>query len=51
VSWYLGDLPGSRNFRAEFNVLESGKRQISAVIKFLDQTVHQQDPINNKVAA
>jgi tRNA-dihydrouridine synthase B len=50
VSWYLGDLPGSRNFRAEFNVLESGKRQISAVIKFLDQTVHQQDPINNKVA-
>lgn len=51
VSWYLGDLPGSRNFRAEFNVLESGKKQISAVIKFLDQTVHQQDPINNKVAA
>jgi tRNA-dihydrouridine synthase B len=51
VSWYLGDLPGSRDFRAEFNVLESGKRQISAVIKFLDQTVHQQDPINNKVAA
>lgn len=51
VSWYLGDLPGSRDFRAEFNVLESGKKQISAVIKFLDQTVHQQDPINNKVAA
>lgn len=51
VSWYLGDLPGSREFRSVFNALESGKTQVNAIIEFLDQMVYQQNLINDKAVA
>jgi len=51
VSWYLGDLPGSREFRSVFNALESGKTQVNAIIEFLDQIVCQQNLIDNKAIA
>ncbi|MDG1143634.1 MAG: tRNA-dihydrouridine synthase, partial [Burkholderiales bacterium] len=51
VSWYLGDLPGSREFRSVFNALESGKTQVNAIIEFLDQIVCQQNLIDNKAVA
>ena len=51
VSWYLGDLPGSREFRSVFNALESGKTQMNAIIEFLDQMVYQQNLINDKAVA
>ena len=51
VSWYLGDLPGSREFRSVFNALESGKTQVNAIIEFLDQVVYQQNLIDDKAVA
>jgi tRNA-dihydrouridine synthase B len=51
VSWYLGDLPGSREFRSVFNALESGKTQVNAIIEFLDQMVYQQNLIDDKAVA
>ena len=51
VSWYLGDLPGSREFRSVFNALESGKIQVNAIIEFLDQMVYQQNLIDDKAVA
>lgn len=51
VSWYLGDLPGSREFRSVFNALESGNTQVNAIIEFLDQIVCQQNLIDNKAVA
>ena len=51
VSWYLGDLPGSREFRSVFNALESGKTQVNAIIEFLDQMVYQQNLIDDKAMA
>ena len=51
VSWYLGDLPGSREFRSVFNALESGKTQVNAIIEFLDQMVCQQNLIDDKAVA
>ena len=51
VSWYLGDLPGSREFRSVFNSLESGKTQVSAIIEFLDQMVYRQNLIDDKAVA
>lgn len=51
VSWYLGDLPGSREFRSAFNALESGKTQVNAIIEFLDQMVYQQNLIDDKAVA
>ena len=51
VSWYLCDLPGSREFRSVFNALESGKTQVNAIIEFLDQIVCQQNLIDNKAVA
>ena len=51
VSWYLGDLPGSREFRSVFNALESGKTQVNAIIEFLDQMVYQQNRIDDKAVA
>ena len=51
VGWYLGDLPGSREFRSVFNALESGKTQVNAIIEFLDQMVYQQNLIDDKAVA
>ena len=51
VSWYLGDLPGSREFRSVFNALGSGNTQVNAIIEFLDQIVCQQNLIDNKAVA
>lgn len=51
VSWYLGDLPGSREFRSVFNALESGNTQVNAIIEFLDQIVCQKNLIDNKAVA
>lgn len=51
VSWYLGDLPGSREFRSVFNALESGKTQVNAIIEFLYQMVYQQNLIDDKAVA
>lgn len=51
VSWYLGDLPGSREFRSVFNALGSGKTQVNAIIEFLDQMVYQQNLIDDKAVA
>ena len=51
VSWYLGDLPGSREFRSVFNALESGNTQVSAIIEFLGQIVCQKNLIDNKAVA
>ena len=51
VSWYLGDLPRSREFRSVFNALESGKTQVNAIIEFLDQMVYQQNLIDDKAVA
>ncbi|MDC1311073.1 tRNA dihydrouridine synthase DusB [Burkholderiales bacterium] len=51
VSWYLSDLPESREFRAIFNVLESGKTQMSAVTEFLDRVAFNQDLISDEIAA
>ena len=51
VSWYLGDLSGSREFRSVFNALESGKTQVNAIIEFLDQMVYQQNLIDDKAVA
>ena len=51
VSWYLSDLPESRGFRVGFNALESGKAQVSSVIRFLDRVVYNQSLVNNEVAA
>ena len=51
VSWYLGDLPGSREFRSVFNALESGKTQVNAIIEFLDQMVYQQNLMDDKAVA
>ena len=51
VSWYLGDLPGSREFRSVFNALGSGKTQVNAIIEFLDQMVYQQNLMDDKAVA
>ena len=51
VSWYLGDLPWSREFRSVFNALESGKTQVNAIIEFLDQMVYRQNLIDDKAVA
>ena len=51
VSWYLGDLLGSREFRSVFNALGSGKTQVNAIIEFLDQMVYQQNLIDDKAVA
>ncbi|MDC0500362.1 tRNA dihydrouridine synthase DusB [Burkholderiales bacterium] len=51
VSWYLGDLPGSRKFRSVFNALGSGKTQVNAIIEFLDQMVYQQNLMDDKAVA
>ena len=51
VSWYLADLPGSKDFRAAFNALQSGKTQLNAVTNFLISMAYQQNLIAQKFAA
>jgi len=45
IGWYVRELPGGENFRAQMNLLEDSEAQVAAVDRFMDHLDEKMDRI------